>query len=79
MNTTSYIRGCIPLVFNISSFGFWENLKSPDVIFGYSLPLMEFQILLIFVFIIIIHSFLKSFGISPIPSYMLVSILVHET
>lgn len=79
MNTTTYIRGCIPLVFNISSYGFWENLKSPDVIFGYSLPLMEFQILLIFVFIIMIHIFLRSFGISPIPSYMLVSILAHVT
>lgn len=77
MNTTTYIQGCIPLVFNISSKGFWENLKSPDVIFSYSLPLIELQILLIFVFIVIIHMFIRCGGISPVPSYMIVSTFVH--
>ncbi|KAL1214840.1 Cation/H(+) antiporter 12 [Cardamine amara subsp. amara] len=76
MNTTTYIDGCIPLVFNISSNGFWENLKSPDVIFGYSLPLIEFQILLIFVFSVLVHMIIRCAGISPIPSYMIAGMIL---
>ncbi|XP_010430977.1 PREDICTED: cation/H(+) antiporter 12-like [Camelina sativa] len=76
MNTTTYFHGCIPVVFNISSYGFWENLNSPDVIFGYSLPLMELQILLIFAFIVTIHIFLRCIGISPVPSYMLAGLIL---
>ncbi|EOA25184.1 hypothetical protein CARUB_v10018495mg [Capsella rubella] len=74
--TTAYFNGCIPVVFNISSYGFWENLNSPDVIFEYSLPLMELQILLIFIFIIMIHIFLRCIGTSPIPSYMLAGMIL---
>ncbi|KAL1200892.1 Cation/H(+) antiporter 12 [Cardamine amara subsp. amara] len=76
MNTTTYIDGCVPLVFNISSNGFWENLKSPDVIFGYSLPLTERQILIIFVFIILVHMIFRCASISPIPSYMIAGIIL---
>lgn len=74
MNTTTYFEDCRPLLFNISSNGIWENLKSPDVIFGYSLPLMEIQILLIFTSVVMTHMFLRCIGISHIGSYMIVSI-----
>ncbi|CAH2065421.1 unnamed protein product, partial [Thlaspi arvense] len=51
MNTTTYMSDCAESLFNISSDGLWESLKSPDVVFGYSLPLLEIQMLLIFIFI----------------------------
>ncbi|KAF8111464.1 hypothetical protein N665_0075s0010 [Sinapis alba] len=76
MNTTTYIGGCRSLAFNISSFGLWENLNSPYVVFGYSLPLLEFQILLIFIFIITSHMFFRFIGISQIASHFMV--IIHS-
>ncbi|CDY52771.1 hypothetical protein Bca4012_006326 [Brassica carinata] len=76
MNTTTYIEDCRPLLFNISSNGIWENLKSPDVIFGYSLPLMEIQILLIFTSVVMAHMFLRCIGISHIASYMIAGLIM---
>ncbi|XP_010430978.1 PREDICTED: cation/H(+) antiporter 10 [Camelina sativa] len=76
MDTTIYSGDCRLSVFNISSQGLWENLKSPDVIFGYSLPLLEMQILLIFFFIVMSHMFLRCIGISQIASYMIAGIIL---
>ncbi|KAF8083463.1 hypothetical protein N665_0771s0002 [Sinapis alba] len=76
MNTTTYIEDCRPFLFNISSNGIWENLNSPDVIFGYSLPLMEIQILLIFTSVVMTHMFLRCIGISHIASYMIASLIM---
>ncbi|XP_019101857.1 PREDICTED: cation/H(+) antiporter 10-like [Camelina sativa] len=76
MDTTIYSGDCRLSVFNISSQGLWENLKSPDVIFGYSLPLLEMQILLIFFFIVMSHMFLRCIGVSQIASYMIAGIIL---
>ncbi|ESQ37524.1 hypothetical protein EUTSA_v10002841mg [Eutrema salsugineum] len=78
MNTTTYNEDiCQPLLFNISSNGLWENLKSPGMIFGFSLPLMEIQILLILASIVMTHHmFLKWIGISQIASYMIAGIIL---
>jgi len=79
MNTTTYIGHCRISFFNISSQGFWENLKSPDVVFGYSLPLLEIQIILIFFCIVMSHMFLRCIGVSQIVSYMIVSSFPYLT
>ncbi|KAG2329959.1 hypothetical protein Bca52824_001139 [Brassica carinata] len=76
MDMTTYIEDCQPLLFNISSNGIWENLNSPDVIFGYSLPLMEIQILLIFTSVVMTHMFLRCIGISHIASYMIAGLIM---
>ncbi|EFH53633.1 cation/H+ exchanger [Arabidopsis lyrata subsp. lyrata] len=76
MNTTTYIGDCRISLFNISSKGFWENLKSLDVVFGYSLPLLEIQIILIFFCIVMSHMFLRCIGISQIVSYMIAGIIL---
>ncbi|CAD5324886.1 unnamed protein product [Arabidopsis thaliana] len=76
MNTTTYIGDCRISFFNISSQGFWDNLKSPDVVFGYSLPLLEIQIILIFFCIVMSHMFLRCIGISQIASYMIAGIVL---
>ncbi|CAA7025628.1 unnamed protein product [Microthlaspi erraticum] len=76
MNTTTYIGDCRQSFFNISSNGFWETLQSPDVVFGYSLPLLEIQILLIFFVIVMTHMFLKRIGISQIASHMLAGLIL---
>ncbi|CAH2065381.1 unnamed protein product [Thlaspi arvense] len=76
MNTTTYIDDCRPLLFNVSSNGLWENLESPDVIFGFSLPLMEIQILLIFISVVMTHMFLRYIGISKIVSYMIAGLIM---
>ncbi|CAA7025629.1 unnamed protein product [Microthlaspi erraticum] len=73
---TTYIDGCRPSYFNVSSNGLWENLKSPDVIFGYSLPLLEIQILLIFFFIVMCHMSLRCIGIPLIASHMIAGLLL---
>ncbi|CAN8255062.1 unnamed protein product [Cochlearia groenlandica] len=76
MNTTTYTNGCRPLLFNISSFGIWEDLKSPDVVLGYALTLLEIQILLIFIFIVTSHMFLRCIGISQIASHFLAGLIL---
>ncbi|ESQ45930.1 hypothetical protein EUTSA_v10011078mg [Eutrema salsugineum] len=77
MNATTYIEElCQPLLFNISSKGLWENLKSPGVIFGYSLPLLEIQILLIFVSFAMSHMILRFIGISPTASYLMAGLIM---
>ncbi|KAL0678074.1 hypothetical protein Bca4012_006055 [Brassica carinata] len=76
MNTTIFDGDCTSSFFNISSDGLWENLKSPDMIFGYSLPLLEIQILLIFIFIVMTHMFLRRIGISQIASYMIAGLML---
>ncbi|CAH2065420.1 unnamed protein product [Thlaspi arvense] len=76
MNTTTYTGDCPESVFNISSNGLWENLKSPAVVFGYSLPLLEIQILLIFIFIVMTHMILRRIGISQITSYMIAGLIL---
>ncbi|ESQ42253.1 hypothetical protein EUTSA_v10015722mg [Eutrema salsugineum] len=57
--------------FNISSYGILENYKSPSVIFGYALPLLEMQMILIFVLIVLCHMFLRYIGMPQLVSYML--------
>lgn len=59
--------------FNISSYGILETYESPTDIFGYALPLLELQIILIFVFIVLSHMFLRRIGIPQFVSHMLVS------
>ncbi|XP_023638896.1 cation/H(+) antiporter 10 [Capsella rubella] len=76
-DTTIYLSGdCRVSFFNISSQGLFENLNSPDVIFEYSLPLLEMQILVIFFAIVMSHMFLRRLGISPIASYMMAGIVL---
>ncbi|WZZ27454.1 hypothetical protein YC2023_010855 [Brassica napus] len=48
------------------------------VVFGYSLPLSEIQILLIFIFIITSHMFFRFIGISQIASHFMVSTHLME-
>ncbi|VVB10816.1 unnamed protein product [Arabis nemorensis] len=76
MNTTTNIGGCRPFLLNISSNGLWENLNSPDVIFSYSLPLLEIQIFLIFIFIVMSHMFLRCIGISQIASHYMAGLIL---
>ncbi|EFH53632.1 cation/H+ exchanger [Arabidopsis lyrata subsp. lyrata] len=79
MNRTTYIGDCRISFFNISSKGFWENLKSPDVVFGYSLPLLEIQIIVIFFCIVMSHMFLRCIGISQIASYMILFDILEKS
>ncbi|KAG2333509.1 hypothetical protein Bca4012_016891 [Brassica carinata] len=62
--------------FNISSFGILETYKTPSVIFGYTLPLLEMQIILIFVLIVSSHMLLRFIGIPQFVSYMLAGFLL---
>lgn len=59
--------------FNISSYGIMEKYETPTVIFGYALPLLELQIILIFVCIVLSHMFLRRIGIPRFVSNILVS------
>lgn len=59
--------------FNISSYGIVENYETPSVVFGYALPLLEMQIILIFVFVVLCNMFLRCIGIPQFVSHMLVS------
>ncbi|CAH8387927.1 unnamed protein product [Eruca vesicaria subsp. sativa] len=61
---------------NISSFGILETYKIPSVIFGYALPLLEIQIILIFVLIVSSHMFLRLMGIPQFVSYMLAGFIL---
>ncbi|ESQ37525.1 hypothetical protein EUTSA_v10002941mg [Eutrema salsugineum] len=77
MNTTTNIAvGCRSLFFNTSSFGLWENPKSPYAVFGYSLPLLEIQILLIFISIVLTHGLLRCIGISQIVSHFMAGLIL---
>ncbi|CAA7027740.1 unnamed protein product [Microthlaspi erraticum] len=62
--------------FNISSHGILESYETPSVIFGYALPLLEMQILLIFVLVELSQIFLKIIGIPQFISYMLAGLLL---
>ncbi|VVB17232.1 unnamed protein product [Arabis nemorensis] len=62
--------------FNISSYGILENYETPSVVFGYALPLLELQIILIFVFIVLCHMFLRCIGIPQFVSHMLAGMLL---
>jgi len=50
-----------------------EKYETPTVIFGYALPLLELQIILIFVCIVLSHMFLRRIGIPRFVSNILVS------
>ncbi|CAN8252613.1 unnamed protein product [Cochlearia groenlandica] len=62
--------------FNMSSFGILEDYKSPSVVFGYALPLLEMQIFLIFIIVVFCHMFLRLIGIPQFVSYMLAGLLL---
>ncbi|CAH2072124.1 unnamed protein product [Thlaspi arvense] len=61
---------------NISSYGILENYETSSVIFGYALPLLEMQLLLIFVLIFLCHMFLRHIGMPQVVSYMLAGLLL---
>lgn len=69
----SNVEVCYRDIFNISSYGILENYEAPSVIFGYALPLLELQIIIIFVLIIISRVFLRFIGVPQFVSYMIVS------
>ena len=69
----SNVEVCNRAFFNISSYGTLENYEAPSVIFGYALPLLELQILIIFVLIVLSHMFLRFIGVPQFVSYMFVS------
>ncbi|CAN8244332.1 unnamed protein product [Cochlearia groenlandica] len=76
-NSTSIAEVCYgAALFNISSFGILENFKTPSVVFGYALPLLEMQIAVIFVFIVLSHMFLKFIGIPWFVSHMLAGLIL---
>ena len=72
----SNVEVCNRAFFNISSYGILENYETPtpSVIFGYALPLLELQILIIFVLIVLSHMFLRFIGVPQFVSYMFVSL-----
>ncbi|KAL1213370.1 Cation/H(+) antiporter 9 [Cardamine amara subsp. amara] len=57
--------------FNISSNGIFEQYETPSVMFGYALPLLEMQIMIIFICIVLCNLFLKCIGIPQFVSHML--------
>ena len=69
----SKVEVCYRAFFNISSYGILENYETPSVIFGYALPLLELQIIIIFVLIVLSHMFLRFIGVPQFVSYMFVS------
>ncbi|XP_010541307.1 PREDICTED: cation/H(+) antiporter 11-like [Tarenaya hassleriana] len=68
--------GCRPAGFNISSYGFLEKMESPVVILEYSLPLLEFQIILIFLFAFFSHTFLRSINIPKFVSHIIAGLIL---
>ncbi|EOA22938.1 hypothetical protein CARUB_v10003674mg [Capsella rubella] len=62
--------------FNISSDGIFEEHETPTVIFGYALPLLEIQVLLVFVSIALCHMFLRRIGIPQFVSHMLAGLIL---
>ncbi|KAL9280312.1 Cation/H(+) antiporter 9 [Arabidopsis thaliana] len=62
--------------FNISSYGIMEKYETPTVIFGYALPLLELQIILIFVCIVLSHMFLRRIGIPRFVSNILAGLIL---
>ncbi|CAH8376850.1 unnamed protein product [Eruca vesicaria subsp. sativa] len=67
---------CYRAFFNISSYGILENYETPSVIFGYGLPLLELQIIIIFVLIVLSHTFLRFIGVPQFVSYMITGLLL---
>ncbi|KAJ4883685.1 Cation/H(+) antiporter 9 [Raphanus sativus] len=72
----SNVEVCYRDIFNISSYGILENYEAPSVIFGYALPLLELQIIIIFVLIIISRVFLRFIGVPQFVSYMITGLLL---
>ncbi|XP_019090085.1 PREDICTED: cation/H(+) antiporter 9-like [Camelina sativa] len=62
--------------FNISSYGIFEEYETPGVIFEHALPLLEIQIILIFVSIVLCHMFLRRIGIPQFVSHMLAGFIL---
>ncbi|KAE8676393.1 hypothetical protein F3Y22_tig00111614pilonHSYRG00060 [Hibiscus syriacus] len=67
---------CLPLPPKVNSVGTWENLTSPSVILAYSLPLLELQVLLIFVVTHLVYAILKPLGITMFASQMFAGMIM---
>ncbi|KAG4132134.1 hypothetical protein ERO13_D08G013500v2 [Gossypium hirsutum] len=65
---------CIVLPPKVNSAGIWENEASPLVIFNYSLPLLEMQVVLTFVITHVIYTILRPLGITLFASQMFAGI-----
>ncbi|XP_010536248.1 PREDICTED: cation/H(+) antiporter 10 [Tarenaya hassleriana] len=62
---------CLHASFNISSHGIWDELESGGAILGYSLPLLEMQVMAMFLVIVLTHMFLRCIGVPQIASHMI--------
>ncbi|XP_022732135.1 LOW QUALITY PROTEIN: cation/H(+) antiporter 12-like [Durio zibethinus] len=67
---------CIVLPPKVNSTGVWENTSSQSVILNYSLPLLELQMLLIFLVTHVIYSFLEPLGIPLFASQMVAGMIL---
>ncbi|XWS52968.1 hypothetical protein CRYUN_Cryun11dG0117500 [Craigia yunnanensis] len=70
------VKICIVLPPKVNSAGIWEDTASPSVILKYSLPLLELQMLLIFLVTHVVYSFLKPLGIPLFASQMVAGMIL---
>ncbi|KAK8514455.1 hypothetical protein V6N12_009161 [Hibiscus sabdariffa] len=61
---------CISFPPKVHSAGVWEDTASPSVILTYSLPLLELQMLLVFLITHLVHAIFKPLGITYFASQM---------
>ncbi|MBA0582976.1 hypothetical protein Gorai_013858, partial [Gossypium raimondii] len=67
---------CIILPPRINSAGIWENLAYPSTMLTYSLPLLEMQIVMIFVSSHLIYAILKPLGITLFASQIIAGLIL---
>ncbi|TYI12713.1 hypothetical protein ES332_A08G007000v1 [Gossypium tomentosum] len=67
---------CIILPPRINSAGIWENLAYPSTMLTYSLPLLEMQIVVIFVSSHLIFAILKPLGITLFASQIIAGLIL---
>ncbi|XP_039048601.1 cation/H(+) antiporter 4-like [Hibiscus syriacus] len=70
------IEVCVPLLPKVNSAGFWEDPASPSVFLTYSLPLLEFQMLVIFLTTHLFHFICKPIGVTYFASQMFAGIVL---
>ncbi|OMP07454.1 Cation/H+ exchanger [Corchorus olitorius] len=67
---------CFPFPPKINSAGIWENITSPSVILKYPLPILELQMLLVFVVTQVVHFFLNRLGIPILASQIIAGFIL---
>ncbi|KAB2068084.1 hypothetical protein ES319_A08G007000v1 [Gossypium barbadense] len=61
---------CLVLPPKVNSAGIWENATNPSMIFSYSLPFLELQVVMIFLVNHLVYTILRPIGITLFASQM---------